>query len=289
MIATHYNKDGSPSSKLEWCGEKIKGDPVNLIKTPLKGNGDFRSEECIELLKEADIIVTNPPFSLFREYIAQLVKYEKKFLILGNPNAIASKEFFPLLKDNKVCIGYKSMGSDMYFIVSEEHKKRLLETKKEGSGYKIINGEVYGRCMAVWYTNLDLDKSHEPLTLTKNYYGNEEKYPKYENYDAIECGKVADIPKDYFPCWYDCPSAGKCEYAKREGSPDAKALCENKCNGEMGVPITYMSKHCEEQMDIVGSDNDLAIDMKSIAKDGTYQKGGPAFYLKNDCSQIVNV
>ena len=97
MIATHYTHDGSPSYKLEWYGEKINGDTVNLIKTPLKGNGDFRSEECIELLKEADIVVTNPPFSLFREYIAQLMEYNKKFIIIGNKNAITYKEFFPLL------------------------------------------------------------------------------------------------------------------------------------------------------------------------------------------------
>ena len=247
MIATHYNADGSPSYMLEWSGEKINGDTVNMIKKPLKGNGDFRSPECIELLKEADIVATNPPFSLYREYINILYKYNKKFVILGNPNAIAYKEVFPLLRDGKMQIGYKSMGSDMYFTVPDKVAEELVRTKKEGSGYVRINGKVYGRCQAVWYTNLDLDKSHDPLILTKNYKGNEEKYPKYDNYDAIECNKVANIPKDYFPCWYDCPHAGECEYAKTEGR--GKALCESPCNGEIGVPITVLADFCSDQME----------------------------------------
>lgn len=222
LITTHYNADGSPSYKLEWDGSKLGDDTVNMVRTPLQGNGDFRSEECIEILKEADIVVTNPPFSLFREYIAQLVEYDKKFVVLGNPNAITYKEIFPLLKDNKMFIGYKSMGSDMYFIVSDEHKKNLLATKKEGSGYRIINGEVFGRCPAIWYTNLDLDKHHKPKDLTRLYTGREECYPKYDNYDAIEVSKVDDIPKDYF--------------------------------GVMGVPITFLGQYCSEQFEIIGLD-----------------------------------
>ena len=245
MICTHYEKDGSPSYKLEWSGEKINGDTVNMIKTPLKGNGDFRSEECIELLKEADIVVTNPPFSLYREYIAQLMEYGKQFVILGNPNSIAYKEVFPLLRDGKLFIGYKSMGSDIYFKVSEEQKQIFKATGKEGSNYVIKNGEILGRAQAVWFTNLDLDKSHEPLPLTKNYKGNEDRYPNYYNYDAIDVGSVADIPKDYY--------------------------------GKMGVPITYMSAHCAEQFEIVGIGSDVSKTKEHIA----YKDKGIICYEQN--------
>ena len=268
LITTHYNKDDTPSYKIEWCGEMLNDDMVNLIKTPLKGNGDFRSDECIEILKEADIVVTNPPFSLYREYVSLLIEYDKKFIIIGNKNSIAYKEIFPLLKDGKMFVGYNAGKGTMHFAT------------------KIINntdiGEVTHSVPSYWFTNLDIDKSHEPLILTKNYYGNESRYPKYDNYDAIECSKVKDIPKDYFPCWYDCPHSSTCEYAKTEGKEKDKALCEMARNGEIGVPITYMAKHCEEQFEILGSDNDFARNMKDIAEEGTYEKGGPSFYLNND-------
>ena len=121
----------------------------------LKGDGDFRSEECIEYLKEADIVVTNPPFSLFREYVAQLMEYGKKFLIIGNMNAITYKEIFPLIKDNKMWLGCRNLNKDMYFNVKSEYQKYLLENKKEGSAYKIINGVVMGRlASACWYTKV---------------------------------------------------------------------------------------------------------------------------------------
>ncbi|MGI6347951.1 MAG: adenine-specific methyltransferase EcoRI family protein [Patescibacteria group bacterium] len=142
------------------------------ITTPLKGDGDFRSEECIKLLKEADIIVTNPPFSLFREYVAQLMEYKKKFLIIGNKNAITYKEFFPLLKDNKVWIGYNNV---------KEFKQPNGVLKKFGN--------------VGWYTNLDIKKRHEELILYKKY--NSKEYPKYDNYDAINVDKVNNIPSDY--------------------------------------------------------------------------------------------
>ena len=224
MIATHYNTDGSPSYKLEWSGEKINGDTVNMIKTPLKGNGDFASEECVELLKEADIVVTNPPFSKFRVFSNLLYEYNKQFIIIGSMNAIAYKEFFPRLRDGDAFIGYTN-------------PKEFVQP--DGTIKKFGN--------ICWYTNLDLDKSHEPLILTKNYKGNEEKYPKYDNYDAIECNKVANIPKDYFPCWYECPHAKDCPYAKTEGR--GEALCETPCNGEIGVPITVLSDFCSDQME----------------------------------------
>ncbi len=164
--------------------------------TLLKEDGDFRSDECIELLKEADIVVTNPPFSLFNEYIAQLIEYKKQFLILGNPNSIHYKNIFPLVQNNKIWIGYKTMGSDMYFIIPEKYKQALLKNNKEGSGYKTIDGEIYGRSRAIWFTNLDVSKRHENLILYKKFKEND--YCKYENYDAIEISSVSDIPVDYY-------------------------------------------------------------------------------------------
>lgn len=216
LIATHY-EPGGQSYVLDRT--RMGSESPTVIRN-LTGDGDFRSDECIELLKQADIVVTNPPFSLFREYIAQLMEYGKKFIIIGNPNAITYKEFFPLLKENNVWVGYKSMGSDMLFDVSAEFAQWLVENKKEGSGYKIVDGVVKGRAAAIWFTNLDIQKRHEVMDLYERYEGNEDHYPKYDNYDAIEVSKVVEIPRDYF--------------------------------GVMGVPITFLDKYNPDQFEIVG-------------------------------------
>ena len=155
----------------------------------LKGDGDFRSEECIELLKEADIVVTNPPFSLFREYIAQLFEYDKKFIVLANQNAITYKEIFPLLRDNRMWIGYKF--GDMSFKVPDYYESRetrfwIVETGQKWRSFGNI----------CWFTNLDIDKRHEELIIFKTFNTND--YPKYDNYDAINVDKVSDIPCDYY-------------------------------------------------------------------------------------------
>jgi len=191
-----------------------------------KGDGDFRSDECIELLKQADIVVTNPPFSLFREYVAQLIEYDKKFLIIGSMNAITYKEIFPLLKNNKIWLGNKSMGTDSLFDVPEDFAKELVATKKEGSGYKIIDGVVKGRAQAIWYTNLDIKKRHEELILVNRY--NEQNYPQYDNYNAINVDKVKDIPRDYAEV--------------------------------MGVPISFLDKYNPDQFEILGNEYDLNIE-----------------------------
>lgn len=201
----------------------------------LEGDGDFRSREVRALRDEADIIVTNPPFSLFREFLAWILEAEKQFVILGNMNAITYKEVFPHLKDNEIWLGYKSLNQDMYFDVPEERRQWLLENKKEGSAYKIINGVVMGRlASACWFTNLDHNKRHEPLMLDtmehnlkfnkrlrkkfeRDYGVNE--YPHYDNYDAIEVPFVEAIPSDY--------------------------------DGVMGVPITFLDKYNPEQFEIV--------------------------------------
>jgi len=164
------------------------GDSDHVAIEPLRGDGDFRSRECVELLKQADIVVTNPPFSLFREYVAQLVEYGKKFLIIGNQNAITYKDIFSLLKDNLVWLGYKS--GNMEFRVPADSEPRATRYWVDGTGQKWRSmGNI------CWFTNLDHKKRHEELILYKTY--SPEEYPRYDNYDAINVDKVSDIPRDY--------------------------------------------------------------------------------------------
>lgn len=176
LISTHYETD-KPSYKLEIVGD-INGDGkvnhLDIIKTPLEQNGDFRSPESIELLKQADVVVTNPPFSLFRKYIAQLIAYEKYFLVIGNKNAITYKEIFPLIKDDKMWLGYNS-------------PKDFID--QDGKITSIVSG------LCRWFTNIPTTKRSEKLVLGKHY--KPEDYPKYDNYNAIEVSKVVDIPVDY--------------------------------------------------------------------------------------------
>ena len=152
-----------------------------------EGDGDFRNEECIELLKQADIVVTNPPFSLFREYVAQLIEYDKKFLIIGSMNAITYKEIFPLIKENKMWLGYKQ---PVNFVVPDYYEEREYRSWRDENG---VNWRSMGN--TCWFTNIDIEKRHEKLILYKKY--TPEDYPKYDNYDAIEVSKVKDIPCDY--------------------------------------------------------------------------------------------
>jgi len=191
LISTHYH-DEKRTYKLEVTRDINKDGKINLedaVKTPLKQNGDFRSPECIEILKEADIVVTNPPFSLFREYVAQLMEYDKKFLIIGNQNAITYKEIFPLIKENKIWLGHSLDGRNIWFQVPESYEKY----------HKIEDGKKYAFVAStVWFTNLDYAKRHEDLILYKTY--NPEEYPKYDNYNAIEVSKTKNIPIDF--TWY---------------------------------------------------------------------------------------
>lgn len=181
------------------------------VVTKLKGDGDFRSPESIELLQEADIVVTNPPFSLFREYLAQLFKYGKQFLIIGNQNAITYKEVFPAIKSNKLWLGY--CCGDMAFTVPDSYEARETRFWIDENGQKWRSmGNI------CWYTNLDHDKRHEKLILYKSY--TPEEYPTYDNYDAIEVSKTAEIPCDF--------------------------------DGVMGVPITFLDKYNPEQFEIIG-------------------------------------
>lgn len=180
--------------------------------TLLSGDGDFRSPECVELLKEADIVATNPPFSLFKEYIAQLVEYEKKFIIIGSKNAIAYKEIFPLIKGNKVWLGNGFPNGNAFFRIPAEYAREWAD-----GVYNPETGLVKFRNVS-WFTNLDFEKRHERLTLYKRY--SPEEYPRYDNYDAIEVSKVSEIPYNYA--------------------------------GTMGVPVTFLDKYSPEQFEILG-------------------------------------
>ena len=219
LISTHY-RDDALSYKLELTHKltpKTDGtfeEDINQFKTPLTQNGDFRSPECIELLEEADIVVTNPPFSLFREYVAQLMEYEKKFLIIGNINAITYKEISPLIKDNRVWLGVSISSGDREFRVPDDYPLNAAGNRVDENGNKYIR--VKG---VRWFTNLPNAKRNERLTLYKKY--TPEEFPKYDNYDAINVNKVADIPVDY--------------------------------DGAMGVPITFIDKYNPNQFEIIKS------------------------------------
>jgi len=198
LIATCYksnqidlfsNNDSDVAISLEYLGDQ-NGNKVPDIEEigirELQGDGDFRSFESINYLKEADIVVTNPPFSLFREYVDQLIKYDKKFVIIGHQNALTYKNIFPLIRDNKVWLGYGFKGGAAHFINVHYDNYAVATDKKEG----MIR--VSG---VVWFTNLDISKRHEELILVKKY--NEVDFPKYDNYDAIEVSKTENIPFDY--------------------------------------------------------------------------------------------
>lgn len=225
LITTCYkNQDMDLFSKhnsekaifLKYMGDKNNNrtpDPKEIGIKHLKGDGDFRSEECIALLKQADIVVTNPPFSLFREYVAQLIKYDKKFIIIGHQNAITYKDIFRVIKENKLWLGHSIHSGDREFGVPDDYPLHA-------AGYRIDeNGKKYIRVKGVrWFTNLDYKERHDDLILCKKY--TPEEYPKYDNYDAINVDKTKDIPMDYA--------------------------------GAMGVPITFLDKYNPEQFEIIG-------------------------------------
>jgi len=183
--------DSEKAIFLEYTGDK-NGDkipnPEEIGIKHLKGDGDFRSKECIELLKKSNIVVTNPPFSLFREYVGQLIKYKKKFVIIGHQNAITYKEIFKLIKDNKMWLGYGFKGGAGHFI--NKHYEDYATANDHKEGMIRVSG-------VTWFTNLEIKKRHEDLILYKSYYENKKEYPTYDNYDAINVDKTKDIPRDY--------------------------------------------------------------------------------------------
>ncbi|MCK9236163.1 MAG: adenine-specific methyltransferase EcoRI family protein [Weeksellaceae bacterium] len=221
LIATCYkNQERDLFSKnnseqaiyLEYNGDKngnFVPDPEEIGIKHLKGDGDFRSKESIDLLTQADIVVTNPPFSLFREYVAQLIEHDKKFVIVGHQNAITYKEIFKLIKENKLWLGYGFKGGAGHFI--NEHYEDYATATDRKEGMIRVSG-------VHWFTNLEINKRHEDLILYKSY--NEEEYPTYENFNAINVNKTKDIPMDY--------------------------------SGFIGVPITFLDKYNPEQFEIIG-------------------------------------
>ena len=224
LIATHYVYSDLFKQWMSYKLEITMGRDLNkdwkinlddIIQTPLKENWDFRSQECIELLKQADIVVTNPPFSLFREYIEQLIEYDKKFVIIWNVNSLSYKEVFKLVKDNKLWLWHSIHSGDREFRVPDDYELNAAGSRIDENGNKYIR--VKG---VRWFTNLDYKERHEDLILYKTYYGNENIYPKYENYDAINIDITKDIPVDY--------------------------------SGVIWVPITFLDKYSPDQFEIIG-------------------------------------
>ena len=211
----------------------------------LAGDGDFRSAEVRALRDEADIIVTNPPFSLFREFLAWIVEAEKKFIMIANKNCVTYKEVFPLIKQNKLWVGKTPMSEDLLFEIPQSYVKEFLNEGKEGSKYKIVEGKVLGRSSSVWFTNVEHGRRHQPLqlmTMEDNLKYSKHKeikgragYDHYDNYDAIDVPYSDAIPNDY--------------------------------EGVMGVPITFLDKYCPEQFEIIkfrkgDDDRDLCVNGK---------------------------
>lgn len=194
--------------------------------TPLKDNGDFRSDECIELLKQADVVVTNPPFSLFREYVAQLVEHKKKFLIIGNTNSLTYKEIFKLVKDDKLRTGYTNFNVGMFFVVPDDWEQ-FHHIDKDGKKIARVS-------TSCWFTNLEVEKHKEKIILYKKY--NPKEYPKYDNYDAINVNKYTDIPCDYdgvigVPITFlDKYNPAQFEIVRfRKGNDDKDLIINGKC------------------------------------------------------------
>lgn len=209
--------------------------------TQLNGDGDFRSLECVNLLDEADIVVTNPPFSLFREFVSLIVEHQKNFIIIGNQNAISYEETFSLMKNNKMWIGASIHSGDRAFFVPDDYPLDAA-----GCGIDEETGRKYIRVKGVrWFTNLDIKQRHEEMILVRRYVPDE--YPTYVNYNAIEVAKTSDIPCDY--------------------------------SGEMGVPITFMDKYNPDQFEIVGISRELVRTLSDdVRKNGAYPQIG-RFYL----------
>ena len=247
VVTSVYDATGDGTVDMLDVAELFRSGANEL--TELEGTGDFRSPECLALLDEADVVVTNPPFSLFREYVAVLVAHKKKFVIIGNVNAVKYKEIFPLFMSNNLWLGASIHSGDRAFYVPDDYP-----LDASSCGVDSQTGRKYIRVKGVrWFTNLDIKQRHEEMILVKRY--NPSEYPKYINYNAIEISKTADIP---------------CDYA-----------------GEMGVPITFMDKYCPDQFEILGYSLDLAWPISEYAPSGkTFVKGGNCFYLDEGDVQL---
>lgn len=230
----YYDADKSRTNgKIFVLDEDINGDGrfnINDLQwSYLEGDGDFRSDEVKDLRDEADIIITNPPFSLFREFMAWLMEGEKKFVLIGNKNCVTYKEVFPLIKDNLMWVGRTPMTKDLLFEIPQSMQEEFVKIGKNGSNYKIVDGKIYGRSSSIWLTNIEHGRRHEHLplmTMEDNFLYSKHKdvrgksYVHYENYDAIDVPYTDAIPDDY--------------------------------EGLMGVPISFLDRYCPEQFEIIG-------------------------------------
>lgn len=201
------------------------------------GGADFRSPESIERLKQADLIVTNPPFSLFREFMDLLIQYDKKFLVIGNFNAVKYKNIFPLIKDNKLWIGTRPFGGAISMIFNVPDEKQLIES---GKHYIMLDGKAMAQIPATWFTNLYHAKQ-KPLVLSKRYHSNESMYPKYDNADVINVDRKTNIPIDYY--------------------------------GVMGIPITFIDRYNKNHFEILGLDKDFTNDGNGAILKGRHLYG----------------
>ena len=240
VVTTVYDKTGDGGVDMLDVEALFRSGENEL--TELEGDGDFRSPECLALVDEADIVVTNPPFSLFREYLSTLIEHQKSFIIIGNVNAVKYKEVFPLFMQDKIWLGASIHSGDRAFYVPDDYPLDAA-----GCGIDEESGRKFIRVKGVrWFTNLDIKQRHEEMILVRRY--NPEDYPKYVNYDAVEVSSTSDIPFDY--------------------------------EGKMGVPITFMDKYNPAQFEILGYSLDMAYPIKNYVPIGkTYVKGGNCFYL----------
>lgn len=247
--------DGDGELNLKDVAEALKANKNNEW-TPLEGDGDFRSDECVELLKQSDIVVTNPPFSLFREYVKQLFEYSKRFVIVGSMSAITYTEIFPLMKENRMWLGNKTSSQQMFLEAPKEYTERVMASKPQGMWWRIVNGKpLIGIHTALWFTNLDHGRRHQPLplmTMQENLKYSKHKeivgkkaYEKYDDYDAIEVPFTDAIPSDY--------------------------------GGVMGVPISFMDKYNPDQFEIIGSNRGVDQDPNGVYGRSSHLNGKETF------------
>ncbi|HFF3758585.1 TPA: adenine-specific methyltransferase EcoRI family protein [Stenotrophomonas maltophilia] len=239
-VPDHRNRGATDITDVEYLLKRKANVAHTLVGDENYAAGDFRSSECVALLKEADVVITNPPFSLFRQFVSQLVEHKKKYLIIGNVNAITYKEIFDLIQKDELWLGKSIHSGDREFRVPDHYPLEAAGTRVDQDGRKYIR--VKG---VRWFTNMDFESRHEDIPLYKIYSAKE--YPKYYNYDAIDVSKTAEIPCDY--------------------------------DGPMGVPITFLDKYNPTQFEILGSSRTLGTPMSQLAEKGSYSPGGPRFYL----------
>lgn len=226
LISTYYTKNQDESLVSEWHRDP-SGNLV-LRETLIPGNGDFQSEACTQLLEEADMVVTNPPFSIFSTYVSFLLEHKKEFVIIGNKNAIVTSTIIHFIMNGQVHLGVNHNNGNIFF----------------RSGDRSICVPSY------WYTSFPVKFEQKPLSLSHSYYKNPSLYSKFDNYDALNCKKIKDIPYDYFPCWYKCKKKNTCRYGSSEGLIATR--CQKQCNGIIGVPITFFAKCRDNRFEVLG-------------------------------------